>query len=186
MRHDRLDDVLTEQAALYALGALEADEAAAYRAHLDAGCVVCASEVDALRAVAGVLALDAQPAAPPAEVRDRLLARVAAPPPALPPYHFLTAEEGRWIRIAPGIFRKDLAPEPDGRSRSYLIRMEPGAVGGVHMHAAVEHCLVVEGDFDTGGRTLHAGDYHRAARGSTHARNATVGGCLVLIVEADA
>lgn len=186
MRHERLDDVLTAQAAMYALGALEADESAAYRAHLDAGCLVCAEEVATLRAVAGMLALAAAPAAPPAGVRERLLARVAAPAATLPPYHFLRADEGRWIRIAPGIFRKDLAPEPDGRSRSYLIRMEPGAVGGMHTHAAVEHCLVVEGDIHTGGTTLHAGDYHRAARGSTHARNSTVGGCLVLIVEADA
>ena len=64
--------------------------------------------------------------------------------------------------------------------------MEPGAVGTMHTHAAVEHCLVVEGDFQTGGRMLRACDFHRAARGSTHAGNSTVGGCLVLIVEAEA
>jgi anti-sigma factor ChrR (cupin superfamily) len=186
MTHAVLDEALAAQAALFALGALEPGEAAAYRAHLEAGCAVCAAEVETLRDVAGALALDAEPAAPPAGVRERLLARAAAPPAEIPRYHFLTADEGRWIRVAPGIFRKDLAPEPTGRSRSYLIRMEPGAVGGVHTHAAVEHCLVVEGDFQTGGRMLHAGDYHRAARGSTHAGNSTVGGCLVLIVEAEA
>jgi len=186
MKHAVLDEALAAEAALFALDALEPAEAAAYRAHLDAGCVVCAAEVESLRGVGSALALDAEPAVPPAAVRERLLAGVAAPPAELPPYHFLTADEGRWIRLAPGIFRKDLAPEPGGRSRSYLIRMEPGAVGSVHRHAAVEHCLVVEGDFQTGGRTLHAGDYHRAARGSTHAGNRTVGGCLVLIVEAEA
>jgi hypothetical protein len=37
-----------------------------------------------------------------------------------------------------------------------------------------------------GARALRAGDYHRAAAGSTHAGNSTVGGCLVLIVEAEA
>jgi quercetin dioxygenase-like cupin family protein len=186
MRHAMLDDALAADAALYALDALDPDETAAYRAHLDAGCAVCRAEVDALHAVASDLGLHAPPVAPPVALRERLLARAAAPPPELPAYHFLTAEEGRWIRIAPGIFRKDLASEPDGRSRSYLIRMEPGAVGGVHTHATVEHCLVVEGDFQTAGRALRAGDYHRAARGSTHAGNSTVGGCLVLIVEAEA
>jgi anti-sigma factor ChrR (cupin superfamily) len=185
MRHATLDDPLAAEAALYALGALDSDAAAAYRAHLDAGCAVCRAEVDALRGVVADLGLDAAPAPPAAGLRERLLARAAAPPPELPAYHFLTAEEGRWIRIAPGIFRKDLAPEPEGRSRSYLIRMEPGAVGNVHTHAAVEHCLVVEGDFQTAGRALRAGDYHRAAAGSTHAGNSTVGGCLVLIVEAE-
>lgn len=186
MKHAELDDALATEAALFALDALEPDEAAAYRAHLAAGCVVCAGEVEALRAVADDLALDAEPAVPSAAVRERLLTRVAAPPAEIPAYHFLTADEGRWLRVAPGIFRKDLAPEPAGRSPSYLIRMEPGAVGGVHTHAAVEHCLVVEGDFQTGGRALHAGDYHRAARGSTHAGNSSAGGCLLLIVEADA
>ncbi len=186
MTHAVLDDALAAAAALYALDALEPAEATAYRAHLDAGCNVCRAEVDTLRRVAGDLAFDADAAAPPRRVRDRLLDRVAAPPPPLPVMHFLTAGEGRWIRVAPGMLRKDLAPEPDGRSRSYLIRMEPGAVGGVHAHVAVEHCLVLEGDFRTAGRTLHAGDYHRAAKGSEHAGNATTGGCLLLIVEAEA
>jgi anti-sigma factor ChrR (cupin superfamily) len=184
MMHAVLDDGLAAQAALYALDALEPGEAAAYRAHLDAGCVVCRAEVDALRDVAGDLGLDAEPAAPPAAVRERVLARVATPPPPLPTMHFLTADEGRWIRVASGILRKDLAPEPGGGSRSYLIRMEPGAVGGVHTHAEVEHCLVLEGDFTTAGRRLGPGDYHRAAGSSTHAGNATDGGCLLLIVEA--
>jgi anti-sigma factor ChrR (cupin superfamily) len=184
--HTRLDERLTEQAALYALGALAAEEAAAYRAHLETGCVVCRAEVDAVRDVACALGLTAEPAAPPAAVRERLLARAAAPPAALPAYHFVAADQGNWIRVAPGILRKDLAPEPGSPSRSYLIRMEPGTVGGVHTHAAVEHCLVIEGDFRTAGRLLHAGDYHRAARGSAHAGNTTAGGCLLLIVEADA
>ena len=186
MRHAALDEALAAEAALYALDALDPDEMAAYRAHLDAGCTVCRAEVDALYAVADDLGLDAPPVAPPAALRERVLVRAVAPPPELPVFHFLAAEEGRWIRIAPGIFRKDLAPEPAGDSRSYLIRMEPGAVGGVHTHVAVEHCLVVEGDFQTAGRVLRAGDYHRAARGSTHTGNSTVGGCLLLIVEAEA
>jgi anti-sigma factor ChrR (cupin superfamily) len=184
--HTALDDALAAQAALYALDALPPDEAAAYRAHLDAGCTVCRAEVDALRGVADDLGLDAEPVAPPPGVRERLLALVAAAPAPLPPYHFLGADEGRWVRVAPGILRKNLAPQPDGRSRSYLIRMEPGSVGGVHTHAEVEHCLVIEGDLSTVGRTLGPGDYHRAAPGSEHAGNTTAGGCLLLIVEASA
>lgn len=186
MPHTCLDDELAAQAALYALGALDADQAAAYRVHLDAGCAPCAAEVLRARDVADAIGLAAPPAPPPPGLRARLLGRVAAPAPALPALHFLAADEGRWARLSPGIFRKDLAPEPDGRSRSYLIRMEPGAVGGPHQHAAVEHCLVVEGDFQAAGRSLRAGDYHRAARATTHAGNHTVGGCLLLIVEAEA
>jgi anti-sigma factor ChrR (cupin superfamily) len=184
--HTVLDDGLAAEAALYALDALAPDAAAAYRGHLDAGCTVCRAAVAALRGVTDALLLEAVPVAPPPGVRERILGRATAAPPALGTYYFLAADEGKWIRIAPGISRKDLAPEPDGRSRSYLIRMEPGAVGGVHTHAAVEHCLVIEGDFTTAGRVLHAGDYHRAAQGSAHAGNSTSNGCLLLIVEAAA
>ena len=182
--HTALDEELAAEAALYALDALAPDVAATYRSHLEAGCTVCRAAVATLRGVTDDLLLDAEPIAPPLGVRERILGRVTAPPPALGTYHFLAADEGKWIRVAPGISRKDLAPEPDGRSRSYLIRMEPGAVGGVHTHAAVEHCLVIEGDVTTAGRVLRAGDYHRAAQGSAHAGNSSSAGCLLLIVEA--
>ena len=76
--------------------------------------------------------------------------------------------------------------EPGTHSRSYFIRMDPGAVGSVHTHGHVEHCLVVEGDFQVAGRKMRAGDYHRAGRGSIHVGNRTVGGCLLLLVESDA
>ena len=62
-----------EQTAPYALGALDEEERASFEAHL-ATCDVCASEVRELREVAGLLATAAPHAAPPAGLRDRILA----------------------------------------------------------------------------------------------------------------
>src|SRR5687767_7775735 len=62
-----------EQTAPYALGALDEEDRASFEAHL-ATCDVCASEVRELREVAGLLATAAPHAAPPAGLRDRILA----------------------------------------------------------------------------------------------------------------
>ena len=61
-----------EQAAPYALGALDERERTAFDAHL-ATCEVCATEVRELREVAGLLALGGPGVAPPPELRERIL-----------------------------------------------------------------------------------------------------------------
>jgi anti-sigma factor RsiW len=61
--------------AAYALGSLDADEAASVAAHL-AGCPGCAAEVARLRGAVDLLPLAAPPVAPPPGSRDALLARV--------------------------------------------------------------------------------------------------------------
>jgi len=99
-------------------------------------------------------------------------------------YRFALAGDGDWRAVASGIFRRDLGEAPASGSRSYLIRMEPGARGGPHVHASAEHCLVLEDDLEVAGRRLRPGDFHLAAPGSVHEHNTIVGGCLVLIVEA--
>jgi len=61
-----------ELAAPYALGALSRDEQADFEAHL-ATCATCRAEVQALRDVAGLLVHAAPDAAPPPELRERIL-----------------------------------------------------------------------------------------------------------------
>ncbi len=174
MTHDRLDDALREQAALFALGALDEPAAADYRRHL-ADCAACRADVASLMESTQSLALAAAPAAPSPAIRDRVLAEAGG-------YVFVPATAGGWVVVAPGIERRDLA---DGASsRSYLIRMAPGAVGGRHEHTRTEHCLVLDGDFHVAGTALGVGDFHLAAIGSVHEGNRTHGGCLLLIVEA--
>ena len=62
-------------AAAYALGALEHDEAEAFRDHLR-GCAVCRDELEAFTAVARELPLATHQYRPPAALRRRLLAEV--------------------------------------------------------------------------------------------------------------
>lgn len=174
MTHLDLDDALREQAALFALGALDDAAAADYRRHL-VDCDACRAEVAWLAGSTASLGLLAAPVAPSPAVRARVLAEAGG-------YVFLPANAGGWRTVAPGIERRDLAA--GASSRSYLIRMAPGAVGGRHAHAWAEHCLVLEGDFHVAGTALGVGDFHLAAAGSVHDGNRTQGGCLLLLVEA--
>ena len=61
-----------ELAAPYALGTLSLDEQADFEAHL-ATCATCRAELQALRDVVGLLAHAAPDAAPPPQLRDRIL-----------------------------------------------------------------------------------------------------------------
>lgn len=72
------DDHVLDLLPIHALGALEADEARRVEAHL-AGCLTCRAELSNWQAQTADLALAAAPAAPPPDLRNRLMQRVAAP-----------------------------------------------------------------------------------------------------------
>jgi anti-sigma-K factor RskA len=67
------DHTWLEQAAPYALGALDDGERQSFEAHL-ATCAVCSAEVKELKDVAALLASAVPAVAPPAGLRDRILA----------------------------------------------------------------------------------------------------------------
>lgn len=68
-------------AASYVLGALDAGEKADFEAHMQS-CAACRSDVQDATGTAALLAFDAPPAAPPAALRERILARARAQPTA--------------------------------------------------------------------------------------------------------
>jgi anti-sigma factor RsiW len=70
-------DMLHEQAAGYALDALDDDERAEFERHLET-CAQCREEIASLRDAAGALAFAAPGAEPPPELRRELLARARA------------------------------------------------------------------------------------------------------------
>ena len=72
-REPSAHDALRESTGLYALGALTAEERAAFEAHL-VTCAECAAEVRAFSTVAGALAQAAPQVNPPASLRERTLA----------------------------------------------------------------------------------------------------------------
>jgi anti-sigma-K factor RskA len=68
---------LESSVAAWVLGALEPDEADALRAHVD-GCATCREVASRLRRVVGALPLAVEEVAPPARLRERVLAAAAA------------------------------------------------------------------------------------------------------------
>lgn len=79
--------------AAYALGALDADEVAAFEQHL-AGCAICRDELTAFRAVVDVLPMSAPALPAPRRVKRRVMAAVTAEQqPASAP------RRRRWPRI---------------------------------------------------------------------------------------
>jgi len=71
------DHAWLDAAAPYALGALSAEERAAFEAHL-ADCAVCRADVQALGEVSGLLAHAAAAATPPPALRERILREARA------------------------------------------------------------------------------------------------------------
>ena len=79
MSHPWPSEETRELASLYALGALDGQEQAAFEAHLAEGCGACRAEVAGLAGVAALLGLAVEPVAPPPALRQRLLARAGRP-----------------------------------------------------------------------------------------------------------
>jgi anti-sigma factor RsiW len=78
------DDAVHDLTAAYALDALEPDEVRGYEQHL-AGCERCREELASLQATAGALAYGAEPAQPPAALRERILEAARAERPNVVP-----------------------------------------------------------------------------------------------------
>jgi anti-sigma factor ChrR (cupin superfamily) len=76
MTHTTAEEELEGQASLYALGALDAEEARAFESHL-AACAACEAELREFQVVVADLAFAAPASEPPADVRARLLALVS-------------------------------------------------------------------------------------------------------------
>jgi anti-sigma factor ChrR (cupin superfamily) len=195
MTHEQLRELLP----LLALDVLSPAERSALAAHLDDGCDACAAELSAHRATALDLAYDAPPAAPPAGLRERVLAACtnAARPDAvarvwrdwtpLPAaardgIAIVRADEGVWESVLPGVAVKRLSLDSEHRTATMLVRMLAGGEYPRHRHATAEECLVLEGDLRIGDRiVMHAGDFQRAEAGSDHLRQWTESGCLLLV-----
>lgn len=83
----------------YALGSLESEEARRVEAHL-AGCLICRNESNAFQTTADQLGLAVPLETPSAELRNRLMQRLAAARPAPQPVN--QAPAGSWLeRLLP-------------------------------------------------------------------------------------
>ena len=191
MSHTTVDEEQAGRAALYALGALEGDEAREFEEHLLAGCAACAAELREFEAVSDDLALAAPEAEPPAGVRARLLALVSEEGGGgpnlsrdIPPgFLVLRSGEGKWRPTDDaGVTFKLLFADQERGTVTTLVRMEPGSRIRSHRHLGVEQCLVLEGDVRSGRVGMTAGDFNCSMPGSVHEELVTDNGALLLLV----
>ncbi len=187
MRDTQTDEATCELSALYALGALEHEEARAYEHHLAEGCESCATEVEEFGATCFALAQAAPEAAPPEAARERLLSRVSAetrrPSANASDLLVVRAGEGEWFETEDsGVFVKLLYADRERETVTTLVRMSPGSRIPRHRHRGAEQCFVLEGDVSSGPHTLGAGDFNCAPAGSIHDELSSDGGALLLII----
>jgi len=210
MRNTTAEGEICGGAALYALGALEGEEARAFEAHMGEGCDACAAELREFGSVVGSLGLAAPEAEPPGDARARLLERLADGDDSesnaadaseskdaghdgarhdssrsLCGEGFLVvrAGEGQWLPTGDaGVSFKLLYTDRERGTFTTLVRMDAGASIPPHRHLGVEQCLVIEGDLRAGGVEMSAGDFNCSLPGSVHEEIATTGGALFLIV----
>ncbi len=95
---------------------------------------------------------------------------------------FITAAEGVWREIEPGVKAKVLSLDMVSRRVTTLLRIAPGASYAPHRHTEAEELFVLEGGCLCGGRELKAGDYHRAEAGTEHHDTSSDDGCVLLVI----
>jgi anti-sigma factor ChrR (cupin superfamily) len=192
MTHD-LTDEITNRAAMYALGALSAEDSLAFERHLAEACEVCAVELRAFEDVYAQLALTAPEAEPSIHVKDSLMRKIGQtkrPAPIAPAIQQASraktltvfAGEGEWQELSEGVFVKELHKDERKGTVTSLFKMLPGAHASAHRHTGVEECLVLDGDFHVNDLILGPGDYHLAERGSIHENLYSEKGNLLLII----
>jgi anti-sigma factor ChrR (cupin superfamily) len=166
-------------AALYALGALPAENMVQFAQRIASGCPLCIASVEEYAEVADQLALSTAFAEPAPGLRARLLERIAASPPsAKEEMKLVRSGDSPWVALAaPGVEVRRLL----GR-KTLLVRMQAGAVFPEHEHHQMEQCYVIEGSVtDSDGVTAHAGDFICMPAGITHRPIHTATGCVFLI-----
>jgi anti-sigma factor ChrR (cupin superfamily) len=188
MTHTTTDEEAQGRAALYALGALDPEEARDFEEHA-ARCEACARELRCFQSVADALATAPGPADPPAGARTRLLALISTPADGPNVFgelgNFLVVRkgEGKWRPTGDaGVSYKLLYADAERGTYTTLLRMEPGSRIPAHRHLGVEQCLVLEGDLRSGDIGMSAGDFNCSLPGSVHEALVTDGGALLLLV----
>jgi anti-sigma factor ChrR (cupin superfamily) len=170
---------LDQTAAAYALGILRGAPRAAFEARLSSELALQAKiKLWQENFIAVDLAAGRQ--APPAGLFDKILDAIDAGETELPGTQTRRAGTGAWTEMSPGVTYTVLFEDPVAKRRSILVRALPGSNYGSHFHdEGHEECLVLEGDLIMGDLKLLAGDFHLAAKGSTHPAATTKSGCLL-------
>ena len=184
MTEDDLDR-LRERAALYAFGALSADDARAFADAVAVDDPVARRELDDFRSVVAQLAYAAPMRHAAPSLRARLLERIAAeevPVREAGGIRFVRGAQLGWEPgSVPGVEVKRLSADAARRRVTLLVRMAPDAVYPAHRHADVEELYLLEGDVLVNGVLMRAGDYCRAGEATVHDTIRTPTGCVFIV-----
>ena len=128
------------------------------------------------------LAAAAKGPEPGAEVRRKLMRRVAASPdPA--GFTFALASDDHWLaHPIPGIRMKVLALNRRRGYATLLLDVAAGTRFPAHHHGGAEECFVVSGSIFTCGRRLGPGDFVHADADTDHGELWTEEGAQVILV----
>ncbi len=179
MHGKMMSEDLDQTAAAYALGISRGAARAAIEARLS-GDPALRAKIKLWQENFVALDLAAGLQAPPAGLFDVIVAAIDAGEAALSGTVTRRAGTGVWTEMGPGVSFTVLFEDPVARRRSILVRALPGSNYASHFHdEGHEECLVLEGDLIMGDLKLLPGDYHIAAKGSTHPAATTMSGCLL-------
>ena len=146
-----------------------------------ATCLQCRADRELLRDALPAWPMDAL--RPPAALRERLSARIAAETGeaavAVAPSGWV---EPPWQDVAPGIAVKLLANDHANQRVSMLVRLAPGASYPAHIHAGLEELHLLEGELWIDDRKLVPGDYNRGEAGGRDMRVYSETGCTCVLV----
>jgi hypothetical protein len=181
MHGKMMSEDLDQTAAAYALGLSRGVARAAIEARLSRDPALEA-KVKLWQENFVALDLAAGRQAPPAGLFDVIVAAIDAGESALSGTLTRCAGTGVWTEMSPGVTYSVLFDDPVTKRRSMLVRALPGSTYESHLHdQGHEECLVLEGDLIMGDLKLSDGDFHLAAKGSSHPPATTVSGCLLHI-----
>ena len=185
MTDPRHEEDATELAALYALQALGDDAQRQFAHSLKTASASTKDEVAAFQEVVQELAFSGPAIAPPASLKERLMARIAQEPQEQAEgtgFTFVRSQSVAWQELAPGLSMKVLFHDAAGARTTMLLRLAPGGTLIGHRHPQVEEFYVLEGSCLCAGKFLQVGDYHRAEAGTIHPITSSEQGCLALVM----
>ena len=174
------NDEIEQQSAMFALGALPAEEAEAFGKRLAAGCPYCNAEVDEFNLALSALPLSIPPAAPPPRLRARLFESIAETGE-----RDSSTEQAILVRMHETPWKRSPFPGVEMRylykHDTMLVRMAANSRIPAHPHAKAEQCMVLEGSISSNGITANGGDFVRMPAGSAHHDIDSRDGALLLI-----
>jgi anti-sigma factor ChrR (cupin superfamily) len=132
--------------------------------------------LEELEALLAPLAAAAPPVPPPPALWERLSAALDAEIEREAAASTQRVTEGSWEPYSPGVARRWLWDR-----RTFLLRIDAGAVLPAHAHDETEHCLVIQGMLAVGRLRIGPGDYHVGRAGTPHVEIGAPEGAIILV-----